>query len=164
MLVLCVVSCLCLWCFRQGRAKARCDPVSSRTKARCDPFSWSLWCFKQCRAEAWQARRAGQRKHDILGARCAEPSEARLRAADGWMVCVIIVKESHVSDGASELQSASSLSSSVKRWFVLIPLARFPFLLSQVFTFVYKMNVKPYILIPIEVPKEGLKSRNVSIS
>ena len=88
-------------------------------------------------------------------ASCAKKAWHSWRAADGWMVCVIIVKASHVSDGASELQSASSLLSSVKRWFVLIPLARFPFLLSQVFTFVYKIYVKPYMLRLIEVPKEA---------
>ena len=72
-----------------------------------------------------------------LGARCVEPSEARLRAADGSMICVILVKASQESDGAGELQSAGSLFRGVKRYFVFIPLARFPFLLSQVSGFVY---------------------------
>ena len=51
------------------------------------------------------------------------------------MICVILVKASQESEGAGELQSAGSLFRGVKRYFVFIPLARFPFLLSQVFVF-----------------------------
>ena len=98
------------------------------------------------------------------GASCAEPSEARLRAADESVISFVIVKANDGSEGEDELQSASLLPRCVKRCFVFIHLTRFPFLLSQVFIFVYKINVKPYISIPIDVPKEGLKLRNVTIS
>ena len=81
---------------------------------------------------AWQARSAGEKKLNTLGASCAEPSEARLRAADESMIIFVIVKVSEGSEGEDELQSASLLPSCVKRCFVFIPLARFPFLLSQV--------------------------------
>ena len=85
-------------------------------------------------------------KHDTLGARCVEPSEARLRAADGSMICVILVKASQESDGAGELQSAGSLLRGVKRYFVCIPLARFPFLLSQVSAFCVFLEGNPTLL------------------
>ena len=68
------------------------------------------------------------------GASCAEPSEARLRAADEPMISFIIVKACEGRTGEREVQSASLLPRCIKRCFVLIPLARFPFLLSQVFS------------------------------
>ena len=73
-----------------------------------------------------------------LGASCAEPSEARLRAADACMISLIIVRAMLGSNGEGKLQSASLLGRAVTRCFVFIPLARFPFLLSQVFVFVVK--------------------------
>ena len=54
-------------------------------------------------AEAWQAGPAGRGRRDILGARCAEPSEARLRAADLFILSLIVVRASQESDGAGEL-------------------------------------------------------------
>ena len=66
------------------------------------------------------------------GASCAEPSEARLRAADESVISFVIVKASEGSEGEDELQSASLLPRCVKRCFVFIHLTRFPFLLSQV--------------------------------
>ena len=65
-------------------------------------------------------------------ASCAEPSGARLRAADEAFIRFAIVRANQESKGKGELQSASLLSSSVKRCFIFIPLARFPFLLSHV--------------------------------
>ena len=50
-----------------------------------------------------------------FGASCAEPSEARLRAADQEMICFIIVLASEASEGQGELQHASLLSRGVKR-------------------------------------------------
>ena len=72
------------------------------------------------------------------GASCAEPSEARLRAADESVISFVIVKASEGSEGEDELQSASLLPRCVKRCFVFIHFTRFPFLLSQVSTFVVK--------------------------
>ena len=68
----------------------------------------------------------------IPGASCAEPSEARLRAADESVISFVIVKASEGSEGEDELQSASLLPRCVKRCFVFIHFTRFPFLLSQV--------------------------------
>ena len=61
-------------------------------------------------------------KKNILGARCADES----------IVSLTVVRASEGSEGAGELHSASLLSSSVKCFFVFVPLARFPFLLSHV--------------------------------
>ena len=66
------------------------------------------------------------------GASCAELSEARLRAADESMISFVIVKASEGREGEDELQSTSLLPRSFKRCFIFLPLARFPFLLSQV--------------------------------
>ena len=73
-----------------------------------------------------------------MGASCAEPSEARLRAADDAIICLYSVRANTESEGKGERQSGSLLSRTVKRCFVYIHLARFPFLLSQVFVFVVK--------------------------
>ena len=117
----------------------------------------AIWIDRRrANAQAGKAGRSGRlgkpgrpsrrRKQDILGASCAEPSEARLRAADQEMLCFSIVRISKASEGQGELQSASLLSRCVRRCFVCIPLARFPFLLSQVFTFVVKpMKTKNHI-------------------
>ena len=90
------------------------------------------------KTKACQVGPASERKQGTVGARCAEPSEARLRAADESMVVFAIVKASEGSKGEGELQSATLLPGSVKWCFVSIPLARFPFLLSQVFVLVVK--------------------------
>ena len=71
----------------------------------------------------------------IPGASCAEPSEARLRAADESVISFVIVKASEGSEGEDEPQSASLLPRCVKRCFVFIHFTRFPFLLSQVSEF-----------------------------
>ena len=52
------------------------------------------------------------------------------------MTSLIIVQAILGSNGEGKLQSASLLGRAVTRCFVIIPLARFPFLLSQVFIFV----------------------------
>ena len=93
------------------------------------------------------------------GASCAEPSGARLRAADAVLIPSIRATRNEDSDGECELQSASLLSRSAKRCFVLIPLARFPFLLSQVSVFVVKPMEKHTFLAPTGVPKKVPKSR-----
>ena len=54
------------------------------------------------------------------------------------MISFVFVKASEGREGEDELQSASLLPRCVKQCFVFIPLARFPFLLSQVFVFVVK--------------------------
>ena len=54
------------------------------------------------------------------------------------MIASVLVKASEGSKGEGELQSASLLPRSVKRCFVFYPLARLPFLLSQVRAFVVK--------------------------
>ena len=54
------------------------------------------------------------------------------------MLCFFLVSASKASEGEGELQNASLLSIGVQRCFVQIPVARFPFLLSQVFMFVVK--------------------------
>ena len=64
---------------------------------------WFLWA-KQCIDMAGR-----DRKHDMLGASCAEPSEARLRAADGSMIGLITIRASKVRDDAGDLQNASLL-------------------------------------------------------
>ena len=78
------------------------------------------------KAEARQVGPAGGRKQGTVG------------AADESMIVVAIVKAREGSKGEGELQSASLLPGSVKWCFVFILLARFPFLLSQVFVFVVK--------------------------
>ena len=75
----------------------------------------------------------------MLGTSCAEPSEARLRAADQEMVCFTFVRARKTSDGKGKLQNGSSPSRCGKRCFVQTPLARFPFLLIQVFVFVVRL-------------------------
>ena len=72
------------------------------------------------------------------GASCAEPSGARLRAADEAFLSLAEEQAHQGSNGKGEVQSASLLSRSVRFAFVHIPLARFPFLLSQVSVFVVK--------------------------
>ena len=84
-----------------------------------------------------------QEKQDILCASCAEPSEARLRAADQEVVCFTLVKASKASDGKGKLQNASLLSRCEKRCFVPTPLARFPFLLIQVSAFAGGVHIIP---------------------
>ena len=49
--------------------------------------------------EAQQAGLAGGRWNEILGASCVETSEARLRAADGAMICFFIARASQESKG-----------------------------------------------------------------
>ena len=87
---------------------------------------------------------------------CAEPSEARLRAANQEMVCFISVRASKARDCKSKPQNASFLSRCVKLCFVQTPLARFPFLLSQVFIFVLKQKGKQYNLAALKVPERAL--------
>ena len=74
----------------------------------------------------------------MLGTSCAEPSEARLRAANQEMVCFTLVRAGKASDGKGKLQNANLLSRRVKRCFVHPPLARFPLSLIRVFFFVVK--------------------------
>ena len=93
---------------------------------------------KQARQGRQVSTPSRRRKHDTLGARCAEPSEARLRAANQEMVCFIFVRASKASDGKGKPQNASFLLRCVTRCFVQTPLARFPSLLIQVFVVVVK--------------------------
>ena len=95
---------------------------------------WDTSWAKQGRSMAGRAHI--KEKHCIHCASCAEPSEARLRAADGSMISSVMVRASGGSEGEGELQSSSLRPRSVKRCFVFTLLARFPFLLSQVFIFV----------------------------
>ena len=44
-------------------------------------------------------RLSRERGHGILGASCVETSEARLRAADGAMICLFIARASQESKG-----------------------------------------------------------------
>ena len=94
-------------------------------------------------------------------ASCAEPSGARLRAADQAFNSLAIVRAHQGSQGSlihstgtsrkqrqSEVQIASLQSRSVTLNFAHIPLARFPFLLSQVSTMVVdgplSMNIEVF--------------------
>ena len=68
----------------------------------------------------------------------AEGSEApRSGSRDGLLH---LCEASQASDGKGKLQNANFLLRCVKRCFVQTPLARFPFLLIQVLTFVVKHN------------------------
>ena len=97
---------------------------------------WDTSWAKQGRSMAGRAHI--KEKHGIHCASCAEPSEARLRAADACMISLIIVRAILGSNGEGKLKSASLLGRAVTRCFAFIPLARFPFLLSQVFVSVEK--------------------------
>ena len=65
-------------------------------------------------------------KRYVLGASCAEPSEARLRAADGSMIRLIISRAIEGREHAGDPQNDSLLFKGVKRFFVSIPIARLP--------------------------------------
>ena len=55
------------------------------------------------------------------------------------MLCFFFVSDNKASEGEGELQNASLLAGGVQQCFIHTPLARFPFLLSQVSIF----GVKP---------------------
>ena len=58
------------------------------------------WASLTCSERAWQRYgRQGRQgwKHYFLGASCAEPSGARLRAADEAVTCLFIVRASKES-------------------------------------------------------------------
>ena len=67
------------------------------------------------RADGWQAEQGREEREDIVDASCAEPSEARLRAADACVVSLIFVQARQGSEGACELWSRNLLSRSVTR-------------------------------------------------
>ena len=100
---------------------------------------WELLC-----APSWRELRGAERSE-------APRSGSR-------MISFIIVQATQGSTGEGKLQSVSFFGRAVTRFFVLIPVARFPLLLSQVFVVYCFVFVKPYILAPLRVKKRTPRS------